>query len=151
MLDRIKFFFEHQIALSDTQKKSETNLQIACAALLIEMMHIDDRIDEAEKASIVDRLEALFSLEPEQTEQLLALAAEQREQSTDYFQFTHLINQTFTVEQKVQLIESLWRVAYADAKLDAYEEYLVRKIADLLFVSHRDFIMAKNRVKSELT
>jgi len=67
---------------------------------------------------------------------------------TDYFQFTSLINKECSLEQKVRLIESLWKIAFIDGALDMNEEYLVRKIADLLHVPHIDFIMAKNRVAS---
>lgn len=150
MLNQIKLFFEQHIALPPTTQYNEEKLQIACAALLIEMMHMDERLEEQEQASIVNRLETLFSLSDEQTNALMALADQQRKAATDYFQFTHLINQTFSSAQKIGLIESLWRVAYADGELSLYEEHLVRKISDLLYVSHTDFIIAKNRVKAEL-
>jgi uncharacterized tellurite resistance protein B-like protein len=150
MLNQIKLFFEQHIALPPA-KSNQENLQIACAALLIEMMHMDDQVQTEEHQSIVSRLETLFSLSPEQTRALIKLADEQRQAATDYFQFTHLINKEFSSEQKNLLIESLWRVAYADGDLSMYEEYLVRKISDLLGVEHIDFIMLKNRVRSELT
>jgi uncharacterized tellurite resistance protein B-like protein len=85
-------------------------------------------------------------LTAEQTTLLLALADQQRKQATDYFQFTSLINKEYSVEQKVGLIESLWKIAFVDGVLDIDEEYLVRKIANLLYVPHSAFIMAKNRV-----
>jgi uncharacterized tellurite resistance protein B-like protein len=74
------------------------------------------------------------------------LAEQQRKQATDYFQFTSLINKEYSLEQKVRLIESLWKIAFIDGVLDMNEEYLVRKIADLLHVPHTAFIMAKNRL-----
>ncbi|MGY6277980.1 tellurite resistance TerB family protein [Methylomonas sp. MgM2] len=151
MLNQIKLFFEQHIALPPTEKSREENLRIACAALLIEMMHMDDRLKKEEQESIRARLEALFSLSPAQTNALTELAEDQRKAATDYFQFTHLINREFSTEQKIKLIESLWRVAYADGDLSMYEEYLVRKISDLIGVSHTDFIILKNRVKAELT
>lgn len=149
MLNQIKLFFEQHIALPPAQS-IEDKIQVACAALLVEMMHIDDQLEQAEQDSIVTRLESLFSLMPEQTSTLMTLAEEQRQDATDYFQFTHLINREFSPEQKLSLIESLWRVAYADGDLSMYEEHLVRKIADLLYVPHLDFIMLKNQVKDEL-
>ncbi|WP_031434094.1 tellurite resistance TerB family protein [Methylomarinum vadi] len=149
MLNQIKLFFEQHMALPPVQS-DEQNLHIACAALLIEMMHIDDELQYEEQQTIVARLEELFSLTREQTSALLELAEQQRNAATDYFQFTHLINREFSSEQKIQLIEALWRVAYADEKLCMYEEHMVRKVADLLHVSHLDYIMAKNRVKAEL-
>lgn len=76
----------------------------------------------------------------------MALAEQQRKQATDYFQFTSLINKGYSLEQKIGLIESLWKIAFIDGVLDMNEEYLVRKIADLLYVPHTAFIMAKNRI-----
>jgi len=149
MINQIKLFFEQHIALPPA-KSNEENLQIACAALLIEMMHMDDQVQNEEQESIVRRLESLFGLSPEQTNDLIQLADEQRKAATDYFQFTQLINREFSAEQKIKLVESLWRVAYADGDLSMYEEYLVRKISDLVGVSHTEFILSKNRVKAEL-
>jgi len=151
MLNQIKLFFDQHIALPPASKSNEEELRIACAALLIELMHIDDQLQIAEQQSIESRLGALFSLTPEQSDALIELAEAQRKTATDYFQFTHLINQEFSTGQKLKLIESLWRVAYADGDLNMYEEYLVRKISDLLYISHTDFIILRNRVKSELT
>lgn len=69
-----------------------------------------------------------------------------RQQAVDYYQFTSVINKRCSTEEKIQLIQSLWQIAYADGKLDPQEEYLVRKMADLLGVAHTDFILAKLRV-----
>ena len=76
-----------------------------------------------------------------------ALAAEEARLATDYFQFTSLINKSFSAEQKVQVIEYLWQVAYADGHLDAHEQHFMRKIADLLYVSHADYVGAKQRAR----
>ena len=149
MLDQIKLFFEKHIALSHS-KTTQEKLQIACAALLIEMMQIDDKIREEEQKTVANKLQELFSISPEQITSLMELALTEKESSPDYFQFTHLINKEFSEEQKISLIEALWRVAYADNNLDLYEEYMVRKIADLLYVPHTDFIMLKDRVKTEI-
>ncbi len=148
MINQIKQFFEQHIAVSASHKSSQDRIQIACAALLIEMVHIDSKQEAEEQKSLVRRLQALFALTPQQTELLLELAVQEREEATDYYQFTQLINQAFSAEQKRELIESLWRVAYADGQLDPYEEFMVRKIADLLHLSHKELIMAKHRVTS---
>jgi uncharacterized tellurite resistance protein B-like protein len=77
------------------------------------------------------------------------MAEEERSESTDYYQFTSLINGNYTLEQKVCLVELLWRIAYANENLHQYEEHLVRKIADLLYVPHSAFIAAKFRANGE--
>jgi uncharacterized tellurite resistance protein B-like protein len=68
-------------------------------------------------------------------------------QANDYFQFTSLVNRHFTQEQKLRIVELMWRVAYADAELSAHENHLMRKIGDLLHIAHGDYIAAKMKAK----
>ena len=84
-----------------------------------------------------------FDLAPGEAERLIALAEEEARQANDYWQFTSVINQRFSYEQKVRVVALMWEVAHADAALSSYEEHLIRKLADLLYVSHRDYITAK--------
>ncbi|MFI3196937.1 MAG: TerB family tellurite resistance protein [Methylococcaceae bacterium] len=146
MLNQIKLFFEQHLALSAPENASEEKLQLATVVLFLEMMNMDDKVEAAEQDIIFALIHQNFSLSAEQTTSLLALAEQQRKQATDYFQFTSLINKGYSLEQKVGLIESLWKIAFIDGVLDMNEEYLVRKIADLLYVPHTAFIMAKNRI-----
>lgn len=146
MLNQIKLFFEQHLALSAPEDKSEGKLQLAAIALFLEMMAMDDNTKPIEQETILALVQQNFSLTDERATSLMALAEQQRKQATDYFQFTSLINKTYSLEQKIQLIESLWKIAFIDGVLDIQEEYLVRKIADLLHVPHAAFIMAKNKV-----
>ncbi|HEY8034610.1 MAG TPA: TerB family tellurite resistance protein [Methylobacter sp.] len=146
MLNRIKLFFEQHLALSAQDDISEDKLQLATVVLFLEMMHMDDKVEKKEQEIILALIQQNFSLTAEQTASLIELAEQQRKQATDYFQYTSLINKEYSLEQKVRLIESLWKIAFIDGVLDMNEEYLVRKIADLLHVPHTAFIMAKNRV-----
>jgi len=146
MIDQLKLFFEKHLLLESPAKLSEEQLKIASAVLFLEMMHIDNAAREPEQAMIASILQENFSLSGEQIRMLLDSAENSRQQATDYFQFTSLINKAYSLEQKIQLIESLWKIAFIDGVLDMHEEYLVRKIADLLYVPHADFIKAKNRV-----
>ena len=151
MLNQIKLFFEQHLALSAPEDALEDKLKIATAALFLEMMTMDDKVAIEEQDLIQTLIQQNFSLTFEQSSSLLALAEQQRNEATDYFQFTSLINREFSQEQKVHLVESLWKIAFIDGVLDIHEEYLVRKIADLLHVSHTAFIMAKNRVGPDRT
>ncbi len=146
MLNQIKLFFEQHLALSAPENASEEKLQLATVVLFLEMMNMDDKVEAVEQDIIFSLIHQNFSLSTEQTTSLLALAEQQRKQATDYFQFTSLINKGYSLEQKIGLIESLWKIAFIDGVLDMNEEYLVRKIADLLYVPHTAFIMAKNRI-----
>jgi len=149
MLNQIKLFFEQHLALSVSEDTLEEKLQLATVVLFLEMMYIDDKVEPKELEIILSLIHQYYSLTDEQTTSLIALAEQQRKQATDYFQFTSLINKEYSLEQKVRLIESLWKIAFIDGVLDMNEEYLVRKIADLLHVPHTAFIMAKNRIKPE--
>jgi uncharacterized tellurite resistance protein B-like protein len=146
MLNQIKLFFEQHLALSAPSETPEEKLQLATVALFLEMMQMDDRVEVKEQNIILSLINQNFSITTEQSTSLLQLAEQQRTQATDYYQFTSLINKEYSQEQKVRLIESLWKIAFIDGILDIQEEYLVRKIADLLYVPHSAFILAKNRV-----
>jgi uncharacterized tellurite resistance protein B-like protein len=148
MLNQIKLFFDQHIALPDPNQLTEENIHLACAALFIEMMYIDDKAHPEEHKMILNRVKDSFSLSVEQANNLISMATQQRQQATDYFQFTSLINKSFTQDQKVSLIKSLWQIAYADGELDQYEEHMVRKMADLLHVPHLQFIKTKHQVNS---
>ncbi len=126
---------------------SQHALHVATAALLLEMMRMDASITAAETASVTRSLQRRFGLGAAQVDALMALATEEARLATDYFQFTSLINKSFSAEQKVQVIEYLWQVAYADGHLDAHEQHFMRKIADLLYVSHADYVGAKQRAR----
>lgn len=149
MLNQIKLFFEQHLALSAPESTSEDKLQLATIVLFLEMMHMDDKVEIKEQEVILSLIQQNFSLTAEQATALMELAEQQRKQATDYFQFTSLINKEYSQQQKIRLIESLWKIAFVDGVLDMNEEYLVRKIADLLHVPHTAFIMAKNRVNEE--
>ena len=146
MLNQIKLFFDEHLKLSTPEETSAEKLQLACAALFLEMMMMDDKAETKEQEAILALMRRHFALTVEQASYLIELAEKQRAQATDYFQFTSLINKTYSMEQKIQLVESLWKIAFIDGELDMHEEYLVRKIADLLYVSHTAFIMTKQRV-----
>jgi uncharacterized tellurite resistance protein B-like protein len=150
MLNQIKLFFEQHLVLSAPEDKAEERLQLAAIALFLEMMAMDDKVTPKEQEAILALIQQNFSLTDGQATALIALAEQQRQQATDYFQFTSLINKTYSLEQKIQLIESLWKIAFIDGVLDIQEEYLVRKIADLLHVPHAAFIMAKNKVNPKM-
>ncbi|MFZ5906376.1 MAG: TerB family tellurite resistance protein [Nitrospirota bacterium] len=128
----------------------EHSLQLATAALLIEMMRADATVIENEKETVMKAIQTKFGLAREETETLLQLADEEIGKASGYYAFTSLINKGFSYQQKVRVIEHLWEVAFSDKELEKHEEHMVRKIADLIYVEHRDFIGAKLRVKKKL-
>ncbi len=151
MLDTIKAFFDRHIALSpgDSKQAEEHRVRVAVAALLAEVVRMDDEIAEAERQQVLASIAEKFSLSGEEAAELVTLSEEEAREATDFFQFTSQINQAYSPEQKVTLIEHMWRVAYADRIIHKYEDHLIRKIADLIYVPHARFIAAKHRVREE--
>lgn len=145
MLNRIKRFFDQHLALESIAQDPEHVLRLAVGALLLEMTHMDGEVWPEQREAVENAVNTCFGLTEEETAELLSMAEAERAEATDYFQFTSLINGSYTPEQKEKLVETLWRVAYANEALHMYEEHLVRKIADLLHVPHSVFIAAKHR------
>jgi uncharacterized tellurite resistance protein B-like protein len=151
MVSIVKQFFNKYVTSSpDTpDSASDHSLQIATAALLIEMMRADSKNSDEERSTIATAIQSKFKLTEAETNALLKLAEDEIWESTGYYEFTSLINKGFTYEQKLKVIELLWEVAFADKELDKHEEYMVRKIADLIYVEHKDFIDTKLKVRDK--
>lgn len=149
MLKAIKKFFEENIS-PDTRDDIEHRLKLATAALFIEMMQQDGKTTESEELKIKEVLQTRFALSETETHKLFALAHEEAKQAVDLYQFTSLIHQNFSQDKKIKVIEYLWAIAYADNHLDTYEEHMIRRIADLLYVEHKDFIKAKHKILDNL-
>jgi len=152
MLDAIISFFNTNIAGAENQPAdSDHRLRIATAVLLVEVMYMDHVVEEAEMQTVQNIIVEAFSLSESEAGELMDLARREIRESTDYYQFTSLINKSLELSDKVQIIESLWKVAFADNQLDRYEEHMIRKVADLLYVPHREFIAAKHRADTRQT
>ncbi len=125
-------------------------LHLAAAALLFEMCRADFEIMDVERLSVRDAIRDTFKLTPQETRELLVDAEMHAEHAVSIQQFTCLINEHFQKTERIGVINCLWRVAYSDGVLNKHEEHLVRKVADLLHISHTDFIKAKHRVLAEI-
>ena len=149
MLSAIKNYFEKNIS-TEANGDLEHELKLATAALLIEMMYQDDQVHEKETDAAKKALTEKFGLTEDEYHALFALAEQEVKEAIDYHQFTSLIAREFTQAQKIKVVELLWSVAYADSHLDSMEEHMVRKIADLIYVSHKDFMKTKHKVQNAL-
>ncbi len=150
MLPKLKQFFEtHFVAETGSSEiDSEHALRLAMASLLVEVAESDFNDAPEEREILIKIVTDSFDLEQDEAIQIINLAKQEHAESTDYFQFTKLINQNYSAEQKIKLIENLWKVAFSDNVLDKYEEHVIRRIADLIYVSHSDFMATKLRVQS---
>ncbi len=136
-----------QSARTGAAGPSEHDLQLATAVLLIEVMRSDADFAATERAAIVNALRDKFALDSDETARLIELAETRSEAAFDFQHFTSMLNKGFSIEQKIRVVEYLWRVAYADGHLNDYEQHVMRKIADLLYIPHGDYIAAKERAK----
>lgn len=134
---------------SSTQPLDTSQKQLAMAALLVEVAAADHHFDQTELDHLLVLLERKFSLPPDERTALAELARSHAADATSLHQFTQLVNLECTPVEKFALVKAMWEVAYADGHLDKYEEYVIRKVADLIYVSHSDFIRAKKLVLTE--
>jgi uncharacterized tellurite resistance protein B-like protein len=151
MLTAIRNFFDRHIAEQsddEPQATAERRVQIAAAVLLVEVARSDQNFSDAERRAVLGSVQRKFDLTAAEAQELVALAESESREAHDLFQFTSQIDARFTPERKVRLIEELWRAAYSDSVLHEYEEHLIRRVADLLHLSHSQFIAAKLRVLS---
>jgi uncharacterized tellurite resistance protein B-like protein len=147
MLSAIREFFEKNLSTSAAARDESHAIALATAALLLEVVRLDGEIEQRERDTVLRAVRDKFGLSASEADALVELADAEARQATDYFQFTSLLNQHFSAEQKAKVIEHMWRVAYADAELSAWEQHLIRKIAALLYVSHGDYVAAKMRAR----
>ena len=151
MIDHFKQFFDKYLSSDDKEPASpDHQLHLATAALLIEMMRVDDQVKAEELAALAAGIRQTFSLSEEETTRLISLAEEEAQDASCYHAFTSLINKGFSKQKKIRIVEMLWEIAYADNELEMYEEHLVRKLSDLLYVKHSDFIRTKHKVIERL-
>ena len=121
-------------------------IQMATCVLLLEVARSDYEFSSLEKTTITAILKKEFQIPEGIIEQLMEIAKRRRDESIDLWEFTHLINENYSREDKIRVIENAWKVIYADAKLDKYEDHLIHKLARLLNLGHSDLIKAKLKV-----
>lgn len=154
MFASIKRFFDANLTAATeaaSPAEQEHAYQLATGALLIEMTRADHEVKSVERAAVAQALERAFELDPSETEELLTLAEQEADAATSLYEFTRLINRHFDAKQKEHIVELLWHVALADGEIDKYEDHLVRKVADLIYVPHLSFIRAKHNAISRMS
>ena len=125
------------------QEDGEQALRLATAALLVEVARADDQITEEERAAARRVVENGYSLSPEQARELVDTAEREAANVTSLYPFTRLITSECSLEDRTEIVRMLWEVTHADGHIDAHEEHLVRKVANLLYVPHSRFIQTR--------
>lgn len=151
MLSKLQTFFDQHLSDDSTDETPlQHRLQLATAALMVEMLHVDEQITKPEEEKLQTLLKQRFALSDSEIDALVELAHQEKHDAVDYFSFTSLLNEHYSQQQKIKLVADLWQLAYADKVLDKYEEHLLRRLADLLHVPHKEFIRAKHKVLEHL-
>ena len=125
--------------------KSFDDMTLVTCVLLIEVSISDDSYDDEEKEKIIGILKNKFNLDDIQINVLLEIADKKNQEMISLYDWTSKVNDIYNYDQKKDLIKLLWDVAFADGRIDKYEDHTIRKIADLIYVRHEDFIKAKQR------
>lgn len=142
MFKKLNDWFQSQLQ-PQPDETPEHKVELATAVLLYEIMRADDTFEESERNIYRQRLESHFDLSHEEISELMELTTSQAHQAADFQQFTRIVNDQCDASEKRAILDSLWLLAYADGHLDPHEEHLIRRIADLLYLSHSDFIKSK--------
>ena len=147
MLRALKDLFDSIAAPAPPSASSEHSLHLATAVLLVEVMRADPALGESERLAVVAALRGKFPLSEDEIARLMDLAHEKARTASDFHQFTSVLNSRFSQPEKIHIVELMWQVAYADGHLDAHENHLISRVAELLHVTHGEYIAAKLHAK----
>jgi uncharacterized tellurite resistance protein B-like protein len=149
MLDAIKKFFGSSMSPSTEAEPQEArkDIRLAACALLLELAHADDEFTEDERQHLESAMRRQFGLQAADAERLLQLAEQERRQAVDLWQFTNLIAEGYSMGQKMVLAEIMWGLVYSDGDLAGKEDYLMRKICNLLRLEPGYLAEARKRVE----
>jgi len=149
MIDLIKKFFGKgkDIDAVGHEKESPHDICVATCALFLEMANIDGEFSDSEQENIISILKKDHHLSDKHVAELINTSNKELKQSVDLWQFTNLINQNYSKEEKIHILEMIWKIVYTDGRLDKHEDYLVHKLAKLLRLSHKQLIDAKLKIR----
>lgn len=152
MINRVKALFVERRGAPEARaaRHSHEELKIAAAALMVEAAQLDDSFDARERDKIRELVTERFELAPEEGDSLIEVAEARVAESSQLHGFTRVVKSAFTPEERIELLEMLWEVVYADGKLHHYEANLMRRLTGLLQVSDRDAGAARKRVRERL-
>ena len=150
MINKIKDLISNFSIKEELAKEPDlTSLNNACAALSVEIAFADKDFEEREKQALIKSLIQTYNIDKLEIQEIIEDAEATVNESTSLYGYTKIVNEEFEYEDKLNLLKSLWKVAYADGYLDKYEEHLIRKISDLVHISHSDYINIKLEIRGD--
>ena len=151
MLDRISAFLSGTPDKSRTSDRIVSEKQVAAAALLIEVAYMDEEFEVVERNRIGELVAKYFGLDGTACEALIEEAEAATKDSSQLYEFTRVINDNYTPQERVELMELLWEVVFADGEVHDMETGLLRRIGGLIYVSDRDRGLARKRVAQRMS
>ena len=152
MLRRLEKFLNKHPQAKDKMpsEKSAEKVMLATTALFLEMVYADFKIDPQEEKEIVSALKTIFNIRDQEIVLLIEEAKAERASKYDIWGFTNIIINNFSQEERINILEKLWLLVFADGRVDKYEDALIRKISGLLGLEHSDMIQTKLRIRKQL-
>lgn len=150
------FNLKNLLLKTDTQEPEHAEydtaerLKIAACVLLLEVARSDDEFCSMEKATLSAIMQKEFQIHEEAVDALIEVSQRKREESVDLYQFTKIVNEQSTLQEKIRMVELAWQIIYADTELNRYEDHFVHKLARLLRLQHEDLIQAKLKVLNRI-
>ena len=151
MFEPLNRFFRDKVSPVADVEEDARRLRIATCALLLEAAHADSDFSDQERTAISKMLGRRFKLDDQQTDELVALAEQERQETNSLFEFARLIDENFPRERKLAIVQLLWQVVYQDGILEAHEDALMHKLGTLLGIAHEDLMALKIQVKRSLS
>ncbi|MCG8354068.1 MAG: TerB family tellurite resistance protein [Kiloniellales bacterium] len=146
----LEFLADPSRSMEAAEASGEDEVQLAAVALLIEAALMDEQFEDGERAKIAELIKARFELDDGEAARLIDVAQDEVRGSNQLFRYTRVVNQRFDQEERIELMEMLWQVAYADGALHDYEANLMRRLAGLIHITDRDSGAARKRALASL-
>lgn len=150
MMNKLGAFFDQLFAGVEDEETDEKSLKRAAAVLFLEVMHADHALLADEREMVLASMQALMEISEQEAIELFNEVEQLMQEPLSLHEFTSRINQHYSEQQKHRLLYWLWRVVFADGQMDSHEEHLMRRIADLLYISHSDYIRLRNSVQDSI-
>ncbi|WGL16379.1 TerB family tellurite resistance protein [Microbulbifer bruguierae] len=149
MLQQIRKLFDQIGRGQSVEVHPEKDVRMISAALLAEIATADHKVDERETVALKNLLQAHYQLDSASAQELVERALAERQEATSLYEFTQTVNSNFSERDKYLLVKQMWQVAYADGEIDAFEEHLIRRVADLIYLPHGLFTRARAEARDE--
>ncbi|MDX1633380.1 MAG: TerB family tellurite resistance protein [Marinobacter sp.] len=150
MIDLLKQWFSNDTG-REQRPPDKHDLAVAATALMVQLSRVDNNEDDRELETIVDCAVRAHEVTPEEARAILDDARSHASDATSLYEFTGKLNDQLDQEGKQVILESIWRVAFADGRIDKYEEHLIRRMADLLHLNHREYMQCRHRAEEKMS